>query len=136
MATRAQAEALMPVVLDASAVLALYFDEPGAANVQSVLPGALLSAVNYTEVIGKCLDRGDSLQAALHKLAAIGVDTVAFDAPLARRAGALRVRTKHLGLSLADRACLALAQREAAPVLTGDRKWTRLELGIDIRLFR
>jgi PIN domain nuclease of toxin-antitoxin system len=126
----------MTAVLDASAVLAVYFDEPGADQVQAILPGARLSSVNYTEVIGKLLDRGDALNGALRKLAAMGFHIVAHDAPLARLAGELRPLTRQLGLSLADRACLALAERERLPVLTADRKWSMLDIGIDIRLIR
>jgi len=126
----------MPAVLDASAVLAVYFDEAGADKVLATLPGALLSAVNYTEAIGKSLDRGEALPVALRKLAAMGVEVVAHDARLAQRAGALRPLTRRLGLSLADRACLALAERKRAPVLTADRKWSSLNLDLDIRLIR
>ena len=126
----------MVAVLDASAVLAVYFDEAGAGEVRATLPGALLSAVNYTEVIGKALDRGDTLAASLHKLAAMGVEIVAHDARLAQRAGELRPLTKRAGLSLADRACLALAERERLPVLTADRSWKALGLGFDVRLIR
>jgi PIN domain nuclease of toxin-antitoxin system len=126
----------MLAVLDASAVLAVYFDEAGADKVRATLPGALLSAVNYTEVIGKGLDRGEALLATLRKLAAMGVEVVAHDARLAQRAGALRPLTRRFGLSLADRACLALAERERAPVLTADRKWSSLNIELDIRLIR
>lgn len=136
MAARAQAETLMPAVLDASAVLAVYFDEAGADKVRATLPGALFSAVNYTEVIGKCLDRGEALPVVLRKLAAMGVEVVAHDARLAQRAGTLRPLTRRFGLSLADRACLALAERERAPVLTADRNWSSLNLELDIRLIR
>jgi PIN domain nuclease of toxin-antitoxin system len=117
-------------------VLALYFEEAGAGQVRSALPGARLSSVNYTETISKCLDRGEGIDTALRKIAAIGVEIVAYDAGLARRAGELRPLTKRLGLSLADRACLALAEREALPVLTADRSWKLLSLGLDIRLIR
>lgn len=124
------------VVLDASAVLAVYLDEPGADQVRMVLPGALLSSVNYTEVVGKCLDRGEAMSGVLRKLAAMGLHVVAHDLQLAQRTGALRPLTRRFGLSLADRACLALAERERAPVLTADRNWKSLELGLDIRLIR
>lgn len=123
-------------VLDASAVIAVYFDEPGAEQVRATLPGALLSSVNYTEVIGKALDRGETLAAALRKLAAMGFTVVAHDAQLAQRAGELRPLTRRLGMSLADRACLALAERERLPVLTADRSWRSLDIGIDVRLIR
>ena len=137
MVARAQEEAAVTVaVLDASAVLAVYFDEPGADQVRAVLPGALLSSVNYTEVIGKALDHGEALNVALRKLAAMGLAVVAHDAQLARRAGELRPLTKRLGMSLADRACLALAERERLPALTADRSWKSLALDIDIRLIR
>ena len=136
MAARTQAETLMLAVLDASAVLAAYFDEPGTAEVWAALPGSLLSSVNYTEVIGKCLDRGEALGTSLRKLAAMGLEVVAHDAQLARRAGELRPLTKRLGMSLADRACLALAERERLPTLTADRSWKSIGLDIDIRLIR
>ena len=127
---------MMLAVLDASAVLAVYFDEPGADQVRAALPGALLSSINYTEVIGKCLDRGEALDAVLRSFAAMGFQVVAHDAQLARRAGELRPLTKRLGISLADRACLALAERERLPALTADRSWKSLGLDIEVRLIR
>jgi PIN domain nuclease of toxin-antitoxin system len=132
----AQETSLSTVVLDASAVLAAYFDEPGAEIVRPTLLGALLSAVNYSEVIGKCLDRGDTLAVTLRKLAATGVTVAAYDARLAQRAGELRPLGRRWGLSLGDRACLALAEREGVPVLTADRSWKALPLVMDIRLIR
>ncbi len=126
----------MTAVLDASALLAAYFDEPGGDQVRGTLPGALLSSVNYTEVIGKCLDRGEAFSDTLRKLAAMGVRIVAHDIRLARRAGELRPLTRSLGMSLGDRACLALAEREGLPALTADRSWKALALGVDVRLIR
>jgi PIN domain nuclease of toxin-antitoxin system len=117
-------------------VLAVYFDEPGGELVRAALPGALLSAVNYTEAIGKCLDRGDTLSAALRKLAAMGISIIPYDAKLAQRAGELQTLGRRLGLSLGDRACLSLAEREGVPVLTADRLWKSLPLRLDIRLIR
>ncbi|MFZ1106612.1 MAG: PIN domain-containing protein [Hyphomicrobiaceae bacterium] len=61
---------------------------------------------------------------------------VPFDEELARQTGALRPATRSLGLSLGDRACLALAQRERLPVLTADRSWAKLDLGIAITMVR
>ena len=124
------------MVLDASAVLAVYFDEAGAEQVTPVLLGSLLSSVNYTEVIGKCLDRGETRDAVLRKLAAMGFAVVAHDIDLARRAGELLPLTKQFGLSLADRACLALAERERSPAMTADRSWKSLPLGVEIHLIR
>lgn len=137
MGARAQEEAPLTIaVLDASAVLAVYFDEPGADRVWAALLGSLLSSVNYTEVIGKCLDRGEALAVVLRKFAAMGLVIVSHDALLARRAGELRPVTKRLGMSLADRACLALAEREKLPALTADRSWRSLGLNIEVRLIR
>jgi PIN domain nuclease of toxin-antitoxin system len=123
-------------VVDASAVLALYFDEPGARQVEAALPGALLSAVNYAEVVGKCLERGEALNPLTRKLAAMGFRLAMYDTSLATRTGELRPATKRLGLSLADRACLALAERERACVITADRTWSKLDLGLEIRVIR
>jgi ribonuclease VapC len=66
----------------------------------------------------------------------MGFAVVAHDAQLARRAGELRPLTKRLGMSLADRACLALAERERLPALTADRSWKSLAFDIDVRLIR
>lgn len=126
----------MEAVLDASAVLALYFDEPGAEPVRDALPGPLLSTVNYAEIIGKALDRGVAIADILRKLAMMGFTVVPYDISLIRRTGELLPLTKRYGLSLADRACLALAERERLPVLTADQKWATLGLKIDVRLIR
>jgi PIN domain nuclease of toxin-antitoxin system len=77
----------MAAVLDASAVLALYLDEPGAEVVEKVVAGALLSAVNYTEVISSAIDRGRSFDDVLTSLARMAFIVVAHDLLLARRAG-------------------------------------------------
>ena len=119
-------------------MLALYFGEPGAEAVERVVLGSLLSAVNYTEVVSKALDRGDALPRIFRKLAAMGFSVVPHDQPLARRAGELRPRTRHLGLSLADRACIALAERERLPAFTADRSWLSLggAVAIEVHVIR
>jgi PIN domain nuclease of toxin-antitoxin system len=70
------------------------------------------------------------------RLAAAGVEMVPFQAEDAALAASLRPKTDPLGLSLGDRACLALALARGVPVLTADRQWGSLDLGIDIRLIR
>jgi PIN domain nuclease of toxin-antitoxin system len=124
------------MVLDASAVLALYFGEPGAEKVVDALPGAFVSSVNYTEVVSKALDRGEALTVLLRKLSAMGFSIVPHDAGLARRAGELRLSTRKAGMSLGDRACLALAERERLPALTADRSWKSLALDVEVHLIR
>ena len=124
------------VVLDASALLAHIREEPGSGLVANLAPYALMSTVNLAEVYSKLMERGLSADEADAIVYRYGFEVVPFDEQLARRAGALRPATKTLGLSLGDRACLALALREALPVVTTDRNWTKLTLGIEIRVVR
>jgi PIN domain nuclease of toxin-antitoxin system len=77
-----------------------------------------------------------SLDLARFSILEIGVQVIDFDMKLAEHAGDLRQQTRHLGLSLGDRACLALAEREEAAALTADRKWTGLRSGIQVQLIR
>jgi PIN domain nuclease of toxin-antitoxin system len=114
-------------VLDSSAVLALLFAEPGAAAVEAVLPGALLSTVNFAEVVSKLREHGMPASQARAAIEAIGVDVEPFDSDQATIAGALRPTTRSIGLSLGDRACLALAQRRGFPALTTDQAWSRVD---------
>jgi PIN domain nuclease of toxin-antitoxin system len=126
------------VVLDSSAVLALLNAEPGAEAVLSVLPGAWLSAVNAAEVIGKLVDRGLPTVDAVAALEATGVEVIAFDTDLAIACGDLRPTTRAQGLSLGDRACLALAAARAVPALTADKAWASVAgvAGVEVRLIR
>ncbi len=127
---------MSPPVLDASAVLALLNGEPGAAEVAKAIPGALLSAVNLAEVVSKLVDHGVADAAARAALAGLGIRIVDFDEALAHRVGALRRETRHVGLALGDRACLAVGQELERTVLTADRRWAELDLAIDIRVIR
>lgn len=125
------------VVLDASALLALVYNEPGADRVQqAIAEGALISSVNLSEVVAKLSEEGlpaDVIQAILDE---INLETVAFDIQLAYLTGLLRPVTKEFGLSLGDRSCLVLAKERDLPVLTADRAWADLALGIDVRPIR
>ena len=123
-------------VLDASAVLASLRNETGGERVLPVLETSLLSAVNLAEVATRLLDLG-ALAADIDGLRErLRCEVIPFDEGLALRAGLLRAQTRHLGLSVGDRACLALAQREGLPVLTGDRAWARLDVGVEVVLIR
>ena len=124
------------IVLDSSAILAFLLKETGAQMVQEQLAAAVVCSVNATEVITKLIDEKWDVQTAIMTFDALGVHVLPYDKPLSIRAGALRQSTKHRGLSLGDRACLALAERERMPVLTADRVWTALDIGVDIRLAR
>jgi PIN domain nuclease of toxin-antitoxin system len=122
-------------VLDSSAVLALLLGEPGADQVQRELPGALLSAVNFAEVISKLCERGMPAAEARVAVEATGVDLIAFDVDQACLAGHLRNATRSAGLSLGDRACLALARLRGFPAVTADAAWSRLS-GFDVIFIR
>jgi len=129
-------------VLDASALLAYLQGEPGGEEVaERLLEGAHISAVNWAEVLTKLADRGRSpleVTTALEDLGILGsgliVETV--DAELARGIAELREPTKKAGLSLGDRACLALGARLQLPVLTTDRVWKDLGLPLEIKTLR
>jgi len=123
-------------VLDASAVLAVIHGEPGAETVSEALQDALILAVNYAEVISKLVERGATYEQADAAVQNLAIPVVDFDLALARRTGALRSATRSRGLSLADRACLALGEREQVPVLTGDRRWAGVLPDVRVRLIR
>jgi ribonuclease VapC len=123
-------------VLDSSAILAVLNDEPGANAVVAVLDDALVSTVNYAEVVAKLVERGSSPSQAQSALRSIALTTVDFDSGLAYRTGVLRGETRKHGLSLGDRACLALAEREGVAAMTGDRNWVGAVSTVEIRLFR
>ncbi|GGR20060.1 type II toxin-antitoxin system VapC family toxin [Deinococcus ruber] len=130
-------------VLDASALLAFLNNEPGAQRVQEVLAtgDSVIHTVNWAEVLTKRAERGDDpvhLHARLTRAGLIGqlltVDPGQPDDAL--QVAAFRALTRPLGLSLGDRYCLALGLRLQAPVLTADRAWTTLSLGITVELIR
>jgi PIN domain nuclease of toxin-antitoxin system len=123
-------------VLDSSVILAHLNDEPGSERAAPFFGDALISAVNMAEVVSKLVEHGASLNLIRAALSRYGLEIAAFDEELAERTGALRAKTKAFGLSLGDRACLALAGRLALPVLTADRTWKDLNLSIDVRLLR
>ena len=124
-------------VLDASALLALLQQEPGAETVETLLEEAVISSVNWSEVVQKSLDRGVELDNLREDLKALGLSIAPFDVEDAEIAAALRRGTAELGLSLADRACLALASRLSIPALTTDSAWAELQLeAVFVRLIR
>lgn len=122
--------------LDASALLCLFFREPGAERVEAVLGKACISAANFAEVIAKLVDRGVDGHAIVTDIAELDLDVVPFDRVQAEAAGLLREMTRAAGLSLGDRCCLALAQQVGATAMTTDRAWEGLGGGIAIEVVR
>ncbi len=125
------------VVLDASAVMAVLTQEAGADKLPpGLLELAVSSAVNLAEVQSKLVERGVPPDAAWRASRNCVREVVSFTAEHARAAGSLIAQTRAWGLSLGDRACLALALSLEAPVYTADRSWKNLKIGLRIHLIR
>lgn len=114
------------VILDASALLALLNNEPGSELVQKHLPKARISAVNLAEVITRLNLVGMPTEHIVEVLNLLSLDVVPFDEDQALQTGILARETKALGLSLGDRACLALGIVTGCAVLTADKAWLEL----------
>jgi len=127
-------------VLDASAVLAWILREPGGERVLSLMQTktCLISAVNAAEVIARLADIGRPEAALRRVIEHIGASVIPFDDAQATECGLLRALTRRQGLSLGDRACLALAKVSDASVITADRAWLPLAatLGLAIESIR
>lgn len=137
----AEGAAAAASVLDASALIALLRDEPGAeAVVEAIAAGAAVSVINWAEVLSKvAADGGDPREVAARLGGGVGEATIWIEPPSADDCIAiaeLRPVTKALGLSLADRACLVLAAQLGVPALTADRTWAEAEVDADVTLIR
>lgn len=123
----------MSVVVDASAVLAFLKFEPGAEVVTEYLQGALLSAVNLLEVLEKSVKiEPGAAEKTVRLLLGWQVEFVPFDSDQALIAATIRQQVGTADVSLADRVCLALAKSRGLPVVTADRLWTTLPLGLNV----
>ncbi len=123
-------------VLDASAILALLNDESGAGMVGELLPVAIVSAVNYAEVVTRLALLGMPENEIHRALNILGLTIIPLDEDLSFRTGCLAIATKQYGLSLGDRACLALALKTGYSAVTADRVWQDLNIEVDIKIIR
>lgn len=122
-------------VIDASAVLAVCKQEEGMIEARRKMRNGIISAVNLSEVFTVSLRHNKRAMAdAIVQTAELTI--VAFDERSASLAASLEDVTRHMGISFADRACLALGISEQKPVLTGDHRWADLNLGVELDFFR
>ncbi len=131
-----KAHVLPTVVLDASALLCLLNDEPGAARVIVALPSAVIGAVNLAEVVSTLRERGLSAEEVEEVLGGLHLDVRPLTAAQATATGHLWSATRARGLSIGDRASLALAAELGAVVLTTDQAWAEAEVGVEVELIR
>ena len=123
-------------MLDTSAVLAVFNQEPGADVITPLLPRSAISAVILGEIATKMAEWDVPPAIYGEWLDLFGLQIVSFDRAQASAAGFLRRRTSRLGLSLGDRACLALAASFGVPAYTSDKAWAKFDSGVDVKLFR
>jgi ribonuclease VapC len=123
-------------VLDASALMCAMLEEPGADRVAAIIQQSFISAVNLSEVVAKFQERGASDEDINDMLKDLTAPVVAFTADLAVQCGKLRAATRHRGLSLGDRACLAAAKDRGAVAVTTDRSWQEIDVGVKVMVVR
>jgi PIN domain nuclease of toxin-antitoxin system len=124
------------IVVDASAVLAVLRREPFERFDPDRLAYATISAINFSEVLERLYRGGASHEDADRLVNPLSLNVVPFDDIQARAVARLRGTTRHVGLSLADRACLALGLQRGEPVVTADRVWATLDIGVEVILIR
>lgn len=126
----------MNAVLDASALLAYLKDEPGGEIVEEVFEESAISAVNWSEVFQKALAHNIETARLREDLEALGLNIMPFTSAQAEAAASFWPQVYHAGLSLGDRACLALGAEQQIPILTTERGWLELDLPLTIRKIR
>jgi ribonuclease VapC len=124
------------IVLDASALIALMRKEPGRERVEREFKTSAISSVNLSEALSKFVEEGGDAEQVAAEIAKSGCEIVPASTAHAIRAAKLRPVTKSAGLSLGDRMCLALAQERSCPVLTADRSWAKIGVGVQLEFVR
>jgi PIN domain nuclease of toxin-antitoxin system len=124
------------IVLDSSALLAALFEEPGRERVRAAFGSAMMSIVNALEVVSRFVRDGHDADQAAVWLTKTALTIEPIDWHQTMIAARLAPIGRQFGLSLGDRVCLALAIARDCPVLTADRAWAKLDIGVDIELIR
>ena len=124
------------IVLDASALLALLYREAGAERVAAALDSAMMSTVNLAEALARLARDGRDIGTVMSRLGELEIDFVPFSTEQAAGAARLLPITRAFGLSLGDRACLALALERRAVALTADRVWAAIGHGAHVEILR
>jgi ribonuclease VapC len=119
-------------VLDASALIAFLRREPGAEKVSAVLTRSCISAVNLAETFGKMVEYGKRLEDVAYQVERLRIPVIPFDDEHARLAASFWKRTRLVGMSLGDRACLALALQTGLPALTTEEDWLKCDTGVQV----
>jgi ribonuclease VapC len=127
---------MIRAAVDASAVLAFVNRETGWQRAEAGMSSGIVSSVNLAEVVTKLILMGGTASEIHEAWSALNLRVQPFDDTRAFAAGLLVARTRRFGLSLADRACLALAIELRIPAVTADRAWSKLDLPVEIRVIR
>lgn len=124
------------VVLDASAILAVIQSEPGGEFIVDLKSKPLASTVNIVEARTKLFDKGHNAELVEELMRLVDMIEVDFTSAQSRIASGMRDTTRHAGLSLGDRACLALATEKNAVAMTTDQQWTKVDVKVRVELIR
>ena len=124
------------VVLDASAIMAALQSETGGDVVFATRAARFVSTVNIVEVRTKLSDAGNTSVEIDEAIKILNMIEVNFTSEQARFAGDLRMATRSAGLSVGDRACIALAAEKGAVAMTADKAWKKVELPVRVELIR
>jgi PIN domain nuclease of toxin-antitoxin system len=119
-------------VLDASALLALLRKEPGSEKVADVLTRSCISSVNLAETYGKMVEYGKPLEEVVYQVDRLRIPVIPFEAGQAEAAASFWKLTRSAGLSLGDRACMALALKTGAPAFTTEKEWVKCDVGVQM----
>ena len=123
-------------VLDSSAVIALLLNEEGAEIVSGYEGKTAISAINLAEVCSRLIEIGLPEEQIQEHVASIRVQIYPFDTEQAYAVSRFRNIARKNGMSLADCACIQLGKQLRLPVLTGDKVWARVNLGVEVKLIR